>query len=83
MNDERRFWIEVRRGFRTTIAAIDHEQPTPVSFWQEIRKGLTITARAIEYRYHLPIGSRSPLGQTPLDEPPAEPLAQSSREGIE
>lgn len=77
--NEREFWIEMRRGFRTTIAAIDHGQPQPDEFWQEVRHGLVITARAIEYRFRLPVGSRAPIGQ---QEPPAMPLAQSSREGI-
>ena len=75
--NERDFWIEMRRGLRTTIAAIDHGQSQSDEFWQEVRHGLVITARAIEYRYRLPVGSRAPIGTQTL-EPPATPLAQST-----
>jgi hypothetical protein len=80
MTDEREFWIQVRRGLSIVTHAIDDERASDI-FWATVLRGLNIVVRAIEVRWRLPRSSIRTIGLiTP--EPPAEPLARSSSEGI-
>lgn len=79
MRDEREFWIRVRRGLSIVTHAIDAErQQDP--FWAAVLRGLNLVVRAIEVRWKLPHSSIATIGQPP--EPPVDPLARSSEEGI-
>lgn len=79
--------MQVRRGLLTVIAAIADDAPQE-RFYGEMAYGFGKVVKAIEYRYHFPRSSRVPLGHNETlqalvaQEPPAEPLAQSSQKGI-
>ena len=79
MNDEREFWIRVRRGLSIVTHAIDAERASD-PFWAAVLRGLNIVVRAIEVKWRLPHSSIRTIGQ-PITEPPDSPLAQSSDEG--
>lgn len=80
MRDEREFWIRVRRGLSIVTHAIDSERSKD-PFWATVLRGLNIVVRAIEVRWKLPHSSIQTIGQ-PNTEPPVDPLARSSNEGI-
>lgn len=82
MNDDREFWLQIRRGLGIVSATVrDKHMGDP--FWDEFLRGVNIAVRAIEREWKLPHSSIRPIGQpVSTTEPPSLPtLAQSSPEG--
>lgn len=80
--NEREFWIQVRRGLITVVAAIADGAPDE-PFWNEVTEGFAVAVRAIDSRYQLPPSTRVPYGEgailgTFTTEPPARPLAHAN-----
>lgn len=77
---EREFWIQMRRGLITVIAAISDGAPRQ-PFWDQVANGFGMVVLAIDNRYDLPHSTRVPTGEGAIvgtfttQEPPAKPLA--------